>query len=426
MKNKNQTFLLATVVFLTASLLAGCDSFGVSTTKAQVVVDQPGNNEISAVSASGEVIPSKWVSLGFSGGGQNLGINVNPGDIVSEGKLLAEVDHIGAKAALENARAQLSNVKAQLERLEDLEASEVDIEAAEAAVTAAEASVDQAYAAWMGTYLNAPYEGTIVDVNAHDGENALPGQPIFLLADLTTLQVVTTDMSEVDVVQVKIGNSAEVSFDAFPNITTTGRVAKIGLSKSTGSGVYYKITITMDTIPDELRWGMSAFVVISVGDIMTTSTPTLTSTTTPTSTPTRTPTLGTVLYKAVVLTVDADGVNLRNEPEGDLIKVLLDGTRLEVLKEEKLSDGTIWLAVRTDDGVEGWIVKSAASTVTPTPTQTPEATERPTDNPNLPTETPPAAPTETLTEAPTDPPTETPTDVPTDPPTDVPTDPPTP
>ena len=70
----------------------------------------------------------------------------------------------------------------------------------------------------MSTYLNAPYSGTIVDVNAHNGGNAMPGEQVLLLADLTTLQVVTTDMSEVDVVHVKVGNGVKVSFDSLPDV----------------------------------------------------------------------------------------------------------------------------------------------------------------------------------------------------------------
>jgi len=401
MNNNNQRNLLITVIVLTASLLAGCGSFGNAPTEAPVVDNQPSNNEIDTVSASGEVVSNKWVSLGFPSGGQNLSIFVNPGDIVDYERLLADVDHIAANAALENAKAQLANAKANLERLEDIDAHNVDIEAAEASIEAAEASVDQANSAWMNTYLYAPYSGSIVDVRGRDGESAPPGQQVILLADLNTLQVVTTDLSEVDVVHVKVGNAAVVSFDAFPELTTAGRVAKIALSKSTGSGVYYNLTITLDTIPDDLRWGMSSFVVVSVGEIVTTSTPTLTRTITPTITPTWTPTLDSTLYKAIVWTLEGDGVNLRDEIEGDIIEVLWEGTKIEVIAEDESSDGTIWVKVRaTFDGdeIEGWIIESAAATLTPTPTQTKEVTEGP--PPGIPDGPPPTAP-------PTEPPTAT-------------------
>ena len=411
--------MLITFLVMTAILLAGCGSIGNAATEAPVVNNQPSNNEILTVSASGEVVPDKWVSLGFPSGGQNLRVFVNPGDIIDYERLLADVDHVAANAALENAKAQLANAKANLEHLEDIDAQDVDIKAAEASIHAAEASVDQANSALMNTYLYAPYGGSIVDIRGRDGESASPGQQVILLADLNTLQVLTTDLSEVDVVHVKVGNGAEVSFDAFPELTTTGRVSKIALSKSTGSGVYYNLTITLDTIPDDLRWGMSAFVVVSVGEIVTTSTPTLTRTITPSITPTWTPTPDSTLYKAIVWTLEGDGVNLRDEPEGKIIEVLWEGTKLEVIAEDELSDGTMWVKVRaTFDGdeIEGWIVESAAATMTPTPTQTKEVTEGPPpgygDGPPPDYPTPTAEPTEppTATAPPTAPPTEPPTD----------------
>ncbi|MFC2028680.1 efflux RND transporter periplasmic adaptor subunit [Chloroflexota bacterium] len=424
---KNKRNLFIAVIILTASLLAGCGGFGNTPTEAPVVDNQPNINTFDTISASGEVIPYKWVSLGFPSGGQNLNIYVNPGDIIEPKRLLAEVDHVSANAALENAKAALANAKATLDRLEDLDAPNLDIEAAESAIKAAEASVEQAMSALESTYLYAPFGGSVVEVNGRNGENAPLGQPVIMLADLNTLQVETTGLSEVDVVHVKVGNAAEVSFDAFPDITTTGRVAKIALSKSTGSGVYYKLTITMDDIPEDLRWGMSAFVVVSVGEIVTTSTPTMTSTITPTITPTWTPTPNTTLYKAIVLTGNGDGVNLRDAPDGKIIEVLWEGTRLIVLAEDETSDGTEWVKVRTDDDdeLEGWIVKEAAATLTPTPTYGPTITPFIPPIPDFsdfegppPTE-PPVEPTDVPTDVPTDPP----TDVPTDPPTDVPTDP---
>ncbi|MFC2064199.1 efflux RND transporter periplasmic adaptor subunit [Chloroflexota bacterium] len=371
MNNKNTRNLLITVIVLTASLLAGCGSFGNSPTEAPEVVYQTSINEIETVSASGEVIPKKWVSLGFPSGGQNLNIFVDPGNIVSSKRLLAAVDHVAANTALENAKAQLANAKANLERLEDIDAPEIDIEAAEAAVKAAEANVLQASMALDNTYIYAPFNGTIVQVSGRVGENVQPGQQVILLADLSTLQVQTTDLSEVDVVHVKVGDPAEVSFDAFPDITVTGKVADISLGKSLGSGVYYQITVSLDEIPTKLRWGMSAFVVISVDAVASNSTYTVantstaTNTTTPTNTPSMTPEPS--IYSAEVLTVDGNGVNLRDAIEGDKLEVLLDGTELEVLSEEMAADGTTWLHVRTPDGIEGWIIKSATDKFTPEP-----------------------------------------------------------
>jgi multidrug resistance efflux pump len=89
-----------------------------------------------------------------------------------------------------------------------------------------------------------------------------PGVPVVLIADLSTLQVQTTDLNEVDAARVQIGDTASVTFDALPDTVVTGKVTNVALKNAPGSGVYFNVTITLDELPAELRWGMSAFVEI--------------------------------------------------------------------------------------------------------------------------------------------------------------------
>jgi multidrug resistance efflux pump len=304
MHTRNLSGFLAALIAL--SVLAACSGMnGAGTPTAAPQTSAP-VLEDNSVSASGEVIPQKWVNLSFPAGGQNLNIQVEAGQQVEGNKLLAAVDDLSARstqdsanaqlaganaqlasanAQLASANAQLASAKATLDRLEDIEASDRDIDSAKAAVaaaeaavtaanetitaanesiTAAQASVSLADQALENTKLISPYAGTIVEVNGHDGEVVSPGLPVIVLADFSTLQVKTTDMSEVDVARIHVGDTANVSFDALPSVSVTGKVAQIALKKSLSSGVYYAVTITLDEIPDNLRWGMSAFVVINV------------------------------------------------------------------------------------------------------------------------------------------------------------------
>ena len=280
------------VAVLVVSILAACSGMNIEGTPTPVPQTSAPFVEDNTVSASGEVVPNKWVSLSFPSGGQIVKIQVQPGQQVDQDQLLASVDDLpaistrdaasaqlaSANAQLASANAQLASAKATLERLKDLEAADRDIASAEAAVaaaeaavtaaeetiSAAEASLNLANQALDNTKLYSPFSGTIVEVNGHDGEVVSPGQPLIVLADFSTLQVETTDMSEVDVARVHVGDTAIISFDALPNVTVTGKVVQIALKKSIGSGVYYTVTIALDEIPDNLRWGMSAFAVINV------------------------------------------------------------------------------------------------------------------------------------------------------------------
>jgi multidrug resistance efflux pump len=112
--------------------------------------------------------------------------------------------------------------------------------------------------------LQAPFKGVIVDVFIQDYESVAPNQPVVLLADLSNLVVQTTDMGEVDAARVQINDPARIVFDALPGVTATGRVSHIALRPEQGSGVYYTVTIELDEIPADLRWGMSAFAEIEV------------------------------------------------------------------------------------------------------------------------------------------------------------------
>jgi multidrug resistance efflux pump len=154
------------------------------------------------------------------------------------------------------AKARLDDAKRELDRLTNLENSP-EVIAAKTRLDSVQSIIDQ-------SKLLTPFDGTVVELNVNSGEMVSPGSPVLLLADLSTLQVKTTDLNEVDVARVQVGDAVKVSFDALPDTIVTGRVSEISLKNAVGSGVYYDVFITLDEIPEGLRWGMSAFVEIEV------------------------------------------------------------------------------------------------------------------------------------------------------------------
>ena len=258
--NSKRLYVLMIVLVL---LLSACGVFPTPTPTPEISAPTP-VVEDNTVSATGVVVPDTWQNLGFAAGGQGLELKVAVGDTVAVDDLLASVDPRSAEAAIDAAQAQLANAEAAFTRLEEIEETpDADLEAAELSVTAAESALAEANRALEQTSLYAPFDGTVIDLFARDGDLATPGAPLLLLADLSTLQVQTTDLSEVDAARVSVGNTASVSFDALPDITINGEVTQIALKNSPGSGVYYTVTIKLESIPESLRWGMSAFVVIT-------------------------------------------------------------------------------------------------------------------------------------------------------------------
>jgi hypothetical protein len=95
-----------------------------------------------------------------------------------------------------------------------------------------------------------------------------------------------------------------------------------------------------------------------------TATPTLTPTATPTDTPTPTPT--PVL--AVVQAGEAGGAFIRDNPDGDVIGLLANGTLVRVVSAPQEAGGKTWLNVLTPDGQSAWILAEllqAAPVATP-------------------------------------------------------------
>lgn len=167
-------------------------------------------------------------------------------------------------ASLNLAKATLTNAQNYLAALNSSTVPDNGTGSDIQALRQAQRNVTEAQKALDATKLTSSFDGSIVEINGHDGELFLAGQPFIVMADFSTLQVQTTDMSEVDAGRVHIGDTAKVSFDALPASDVTGKVSQIALKNSSGSGVYYTVTIALDKIPVDLRWGMSAFVVVNV------------------------------------------------------------------------------------------------------------------------------------------------------------------
>ena len=91
------------------------------------------------------------------------------------------------------------------------------------------------------------------------------GQQVLTLGDLTSLRVETTDLSEVDVARVAVGQPVNVTFDAIKGKTLTGKVTRIAPMSSQGQGgVNYTVIVELDQLDPALRWGMTAFTDIEV------------------------------------------------------------------------------------------------------------------------------------------------------------------
>ncbi|MBL6983552.1 MAG: efflux RND transporter periplasmic adaptor subunit [Anaerolineales bacterium] len=174
-----------------------------------------------------------------------------------------DLDIAEAQSDLTWAQAQLAVSQRDYETLQEGPDPD-DVAVAEARLANAEAQLAATEAALGDLILAAPFNGTIGDLYIQSGEWVSPGQPVLLLADLDHLRVETTDLNEIDVAQLHIGDTVIVTFDALPDVVIEGTVNRIAPKDSEGSGVNYPVLIELAEIPDGLRWGMTAFVDVEI------------------------------------------------------------------------------------------------------------------------------------------------------------------
>ncbi len=112
--------------------------------------------------------------------------------------------------------------------------------------------------------LVAPADGTVIAVNIAPGQPVETSDIAIELADLDHLQITATDLDELFIPGVEIGQKAEVTFEALPGITTTGTVSFISLrpmeTQGDDEGASYEVIVTLDEPLEDLRWGLSAVV----------------------------------------------------------------------------------------------------------------------------------------------------------------------
>ena len=260
---------------------------------------------VASVTASGQVRPRVKVDVSADITGRIIKLAVKEGDLVTKGQFLLQIDPQQYEAALQRSLAALASAKAQFaqaqanfiqakrnfersseikkatptllsdEQLEQLrtavEVNQALSDASKFSVEQSEAAVRDARFALSRTTILAPMSGRITRLNVENGETAIQGTlnkdaaTLLTIADLSILET-KIKVDETDVSRIKLGDSAVVQIDAFPDTTFVGRVVRIANSSvkaatattSTDQAVDYEVVVQLVNAPEETRPDFSA------------------------------------------------------------------------------------------------------------------------------------------------------------------------
>jgi HlyD family secretion protein len=209
---------------------------------------KPDNYQAQVEQQEANLLAAKAMSLQSQAQLQKARDDFKRNEDLFEKKLLAEADFAAARTTVEIAEASLENALAQIRRTEG--------------------SLNQARDQLAKTLIYSPIDGSVSALSTEVGERvagtgSYGGAEVMRVADLANMEV-RVNINENDIVNVKVGDRARVSIDAFPDRKFDGLVKEIGsAARITGQNTQdevtnflVKIRILEKDLP--LRPGMSA------------------------------------------------------------------------------------------------------------------------------------------------------------------------
>jgi HlyD family secretion protein len=305
---QKRTKTIVGIAALAVIVLVGVVAARNGRTKAvEVKIEPVGTRDlVASVTASGQVASHTKVDVASDVSGRITRLGVKEGDMVKKGQFLLEIDPsqyqaaVGRNiAAVASSRAQVAQAQANLHQAQTtyertvalqkknptlVSADQVDqlltavkvnqamVDNATHGVAQAEAALRDAQSSLNKTTIVAPIDGQVTRLNVEQGETAIQGTlnkdaaTLLTVSDMSNLET-KVKVNETDVAHVKVGDSATVQIDAFPDTTFRGQVTEISnsslvpttsASTQTDQAVDYYVTVRLLNPPPQTRPDFSA------------------------------------------------------------------------------------------------------------------------------------------------------------------------
>ncbi len=294
--------VLLVVIFI---LISNRNGNGKNTTQFKTEQAKLGNITV-LVTATGTLEPTNEVEVGSEVSGIIKSVEVDYNNKVKTGQVLARLDTstleakvAQSKADLESAKANVQQAKATLKEAAskveqykkarelsgnkvpsqlEYDSAEASLERAKADVSSAEASVSKAQATLSSDETNlskavicSPIDGVVLTREIDTGQTVAASfetPVLFTLAEDLTKMELHVNVDEADIGQVKEGQAATFTVDAYPNRTFDAQITQVRYGSSTTDGVVtYETVLKVDNSGMMLRPGMTATADIIVSNV---------------------------------------------------------------------------------------------------------------------------------------------------------------
>ena len=252
-------------------MAAGCGSQNNQAPATQQAPQEPQVALVSVVAAARENVPQTSLysstvqakvvnNIAPQGAGRIQKLNVEVGDFVAKGQVLAEMD----KVQLEQAQLKLRNDETELERVRTLLSqggiSQADFDQLELAFNVSKSSCRNIE---ENTILRSPVSGVITARNYDRGDMFTIGQPIYTVQQITPVKILV-GISETDYTRVKKGDTVSITADALPGKEFSGTVNRLYPTMDPATHTF-NVEVTVPNTRRELRPGMYARVTVNFG-----------------------------------------------------------------------------------------------------------------------------------------------------------------
>ncbi len=239
---------------------------------------------VEGISLSGTVRSQKQADLGFGSAfpATITKLFTKAGDSVKAGAMIAQSENADVQAQYDQVLASVSsarllldelNASVKMEKLKlkglssnakkvqkaQVTVTEKSVVVQEATLLGVQAGLRNALAQLQKTIIRAPFDGIVAKQNVEVGDVVAPGVPVATFITGKDIFEIQSFVSEQDVTKIKVGDTADVTFDAYGNSAIfSAQVVAIDPGETTKNGVpTYKVTCVFSGNDDRIKSGMT-------------------------------------------------------------------------------------------------------------------------------------------------------------------------